>query len=170
MFCEGLEKGYIERDIIEIRSEWINKWKIFTPRANNIGTELSDDNFNIRIGEPGTICTESYIVIGADEDYGKSEAEALGKYLQTKFSRFLHSLAKGSQDATSKPTALSLYRIFRSNQILIGTCQIQKLINSYTRSINFHKRKLVISKKYKNNGVEIALLHFVRLTSITFWI
>lgn len=101
-FAKGWKKGYIERDIIEIRSEWINKWKIFTPRANNIGTELSDDNFNIRIGEPGTICTESYIVIGADEDYGKSEAEALGKYLQTKFSRFLHSLAKGSQDATSK--------------------------------------------------------------------
>lgn len=101
-YAKGWKKGYIEQDIVEIRSEWIDRWKVFTPRANNIGTELSDDNFNIRIGEPGTICTESYIVIGADSNYGKNEAEALGKYLQTKFSRFLHSLAKGSQDATSK--------------------------------------------------------------------
>lgn len=101
-YARGWKKGYIERDIVEIRPDWIDKWKIFTPRANNIGTELSDDNFNIRIGEPGTICTESYMVIGADNDYDKNEAEALGKYLQTKFSRFLHSLAKGSQDATSK--------------------------------------------------------------------
>lgn len=36
--------------------------EVFTPRANNIGTELADDNFNVRIGEPGTICTESYMV------------------------------------------------------------------------------------------------------------
>lgn len=101
-YARGWKKGYIERDIVEIRFDWIDQWKIFTPRANNIGTELSDDNFNIRIGGPGTICTESYIVIGADNAYEKNEAEALGKYLQTKFSRFLHSLAKGSQDATSK--------------------------------------------------------------------
>lgn len=25
-------------------TEWINKWKVFIPRANNIGTELNDDN------------------------------------------------------------------------------------------------------------------------------
>lgn len=101
-YAKGWKKGYIERDIVEMRPKWIDQWKVFTPRANNIGTELSDDNFNIRIGGPGTICTESYIVIGADSDYGKNEIEYLGRYLQTKFSRFLHSLAKGSQDATSK--------------------------------------------------------------------
>jgi len=101
-YARGWKKGYIERKIVKIRSEWIDQWKLFTPRANNIGTELSDDNFNIRIGEPGTICTESYMVIGVEEGFGKQEIEALGKYLQTKFSRFLHSLAKGSQDATAK--------------------------------------------------------------------
>lgn len=101
-YARGWKQGYVEREIVETRSEWIDEWKLFTPRANNIGTELSDDNFNIRIGEPGTICTESYMVIGAAEELGQQEIEALGKYLQTKFSRFLHSLAKGSQDATAK--------------------------------------------------------------------
>ena len=42
------------------------------------------------------------MVIGAEEGFTRQEIEALGKYLQTKFSRFLHSLAKGSQDATAK--------------------------------------------------------------------
>jgi len=101
-YARGWKKGYIEKEIVEVRSEWIDQWKLFTPRANNIGTELSDDNFNIRIGDPGTICTESYMVIGAEERFTRQEIEALGKYLQTKFSRFLHSLAKGSQDATAK--------------------------------------------------------------------
>lgn len=101
-YARGWKKGYIEKEIVEVRSEWIDRWKLFTPRANNIGTELSDDNFNIRIGGPGTICTESYMVIGAEEGFTRQEIEALGKYLQTKFSRFLHSLAKGSQDATAK--------------------------------------------------------------------
>ncbi len=101
-YARGWKKGYIEKEIVEVRSEWIDQWKLFTPRANNIGTELSDDNFNIRIGDPGTICTESYMVIGAEEGFTRQEIEALGKYLQTKFSRFLHSLAKGSQDATAK--------------------------------------------------------------------
>lgn len=101
-YARGWKKGYIEKEIVEVRSEWIDQWKLFTPRANNIGTELSDDNFNIRIGDPGTICTESYMVIGAEEGFKRQEIEALGKYLQTKFSRFLHSLAKGSQDATAK--------------------------------------------------------------------
>lgn len=52
--------GFVERSEIEVRPEWIDKWKVFTARANNIGTELKDDNFNTIIGNPGTICTETY--------------------------------------------------------------------------------------------------------------
>ena len=48
------------------------------------------------------ICTESYIVIGADMNLSEGEARNLADYLQTRFARFCHSLAKVSQDATSK--------------------------------------------------------------------
>ena len=91
--------GFVERSEIKNKTEWIDTWKVFTARANNIGTELNDDNFNTIIGEPGTICTETYIVIGADLDLDKKSANNLSNYLKTKFSRFLHSLAKSSQDA-----------------------------------------------------------------------
>jgi len=104
VICYGrrMEKGFIEREIISKRSQWIDKWKIITPRANNIGTELNDDNLNTHIGKPNTICTESYIVIGADLNLNEQSTNNLSKYLSTKFTRYLHSLAKGSQDATSK--------------------------------------------------------------------
>jgi hypothetical protein len=75
---------------------------VFTPRANNIGTELNDDNLNTFIGTPNTICTESYIVVGATLGLEKSSASNLCKYFTSKFARFQHSVGKASQDATSK--------------------------------------------------------------------
>ena len=101
-YGKGKKVGYIERDEVPVKQEWIDKYKVFTPRANNIGTELNDDNLNTFIGEPGTICTESYIVLGADLDLNKKSAKSLSKYFTTKFVRFLHGLAKSSQDASSK--------------------------------------------------------------------
>ena len=46
-----------------------------------------------------TICTETYLAIGADLDLDESLVKNLSSYLQTKFSRYLHSLAKTSHDA-----------------------------------------------------------------------
>ena len=43
-----------------------------------------------------TICTETYLAIGADLDLDESAVKNLSSYLQTKFSRYLHSLAKTS--------------------------------------------------------------------------
>ena len=51
----------------------------YTPRANNIGAELSDDNLNTFIGEQGTICTESYLVLGATLELDNFSAETLKK-------------------------------------------------------------------------------------------
>jgi len=101
-YGKGKQTGYLERDEITKNIEWIDKFKVFTPRANNIGTELNDDNLNSFIGKPNTICTESYLVIGADLSLSEHSAKNLTKYLTTKFARFLHSLGKASQDATSK--------------------------------------------------------------------
>ncbi|MDK2585015.1 Eco57I restriction-modification methylase domain-containing protein [Romboutsia sedimentorum] len=91
--------GYIECSDIKVRTEWIDKWKVYTARANNVGTELSDDNFNTIIGEPNTVCTETYIAIGVDLNLDENSVNNLSNYLQTKFSRYLHSLAKTSHDA-----------------------------------------------------------------------
>ena len=95
-------KGYIEKNNIKAHKEWIDKWKVYVPRANNIGTELNDDNLNSIVGEPNSVCTEAYIVIGAGKIDDENSAYNLCKYLTTKFARFLHKQAKASQDASSK--------------------------------------------------------------------
>jgi hypothetical protein len=101
-FGKGMKIGYMNKDDISTNAEWIDSYKVFTPRANNVGTELNDDNLNSFVGEPGTICTESYIAIGSELNLTNLSAKNLTIYLKTKFVRFLHSLAKASQDATSK--------------------------------------------------------------------
>ena len=101
-FGKGQIYGYVSKEFIKSHLEWVNQWKIFTPRANNIGTELNDDNLNCFIGKPQSVCTESYILIGIGMNLDEMTCRNISKYLTTKFARFMHSIAKASQDATAK--------------------------------------------------------------------
>lgn len=94
--------GYVERKEVTTNSDKIDSWKVFVPRANNIGTELNDDNQNSFSVGYATICTETFLVIGLSQNLNETKASTLAKYLQTKFARFLHSMAKISQDATRR--------------------------------------------------------------------
>ncbi len=94
--------GYVERAEVQSHPEWIDKWKVYVPESNNIGTELNDDNQNSFVGAPNTICTETYLVVGAELNLTQEKATHLCDYLKTKFARFLLSLAKISQHGTSK--------------------------------------------------------------------
>ena len=105
-FGKNGKKGYIERELITSHGEWLNKYKICTPRANNIGTELNDDNFNTFISEPNTVCTEAFIVIGANSNLTKDQAKNICLYTKTKFMRIMHSIAKASQDASRQTYCL----------------------------------------------------------------
>lgn len=104
IMCYGKSKkiGYVERDEITKNANWIDNYKVFAPYANNIGTELNDDNLNAFVGEPKTICTETYIVMGATLNLDLITSTNLVKYFFTKFARFMHSLPKVSQHGTSK--------------------------------------------------------------------
>ncbi|MDT2817540.1 Eco57I restriction-modification methylase domain-containing protein [Vagococcus lutrae] len=137
--------GYLERGDVVSKGEWIDKWKVFTARANNVGTELSDDNFNTIIGEPNTVCTETYLVIGADLELNGNSATNLSKYLQTKFSRYLHSLAKASQDATKNTYRFIPLQDFDSNKDI-----------DWSKSS--HEIDLQLYKKYRLDDDEIAFI------------
>lgn len=126
-YGKGKQTGYLEREEIIKNIEWIDKYKVFTPRANNIGTELNDDNLNTFIGKPNTICTESYIVIGVDLSLDEHSAKNLSQYLTTKFARFLHSLGKASQDATSKTYKFVPLQDFTANSDIDWTKSISEI-------------------------------------------
>lgn len=94
--------GYVEKEEVPSHSDWICRYKVYVPESNNIGTELNDDNQNAFVGEPDTICTETFLVIGADLELNNASAINLSNYLKTRFARFLLSLAKISQHGTAK--------------------------------------------------------------------
>ncbi|MBR8463141.1 Eco57I restriction-modification methylase domain-containing protein [Campylobacter sp. faydin G-24] len=100
--CYGKSQkvGYIEENLILNNKEWINTWKVYTPYANNIGTELKDDNQNSFVGEPNSVCTETFLTIGAEAELTEFSSINLSLYLKTKFARYLHFLAKISQHGT----------------------------------------------------------------------
>lgn len=100
--AKARKKGFIEKSLVKNNLEWLDKWKVFIPRANNIGTELSDDNLNAFIAKPNTICTEAYISIGGNENLDESAANNIVKYLRTNFARFMHKQGKASHDASRK--------------------------------------------------------------------
>lgn len=126
-YGRGQVTGYVEREEVTVRPEWIDKWKVFTPRANNIGTELPDDNLNSFVGRPGTICTESYLVIGADLDLDETSASNLSKYLTTKFARYLHGLAKSSHDATARTYRFVPIQDFSSNSDIDWSVSVSEI-------------------------------------------
>lgn len=102
--CYGKARavGFVEKEDIPSHTEWIDCWKVFMPYANNIGTELNDDNQNTFIGEPKSVCTETFLAVGIEDNLDEAQCTNLSKYLRTKFARFLLSLAKISQHGTSK--------------------------------------------------------------------
>lgn len=104
IICYGKAKarGFIERSSVLSHAEWIDTWKVYMPYANNIGTELNDDNQNTFIGEPGSCCTETFLSVGHTLGLSETTAKNLSNYMRTKFARFLLSLAKISQHGTSK--------------------------------------------------------------------
>lgn len=90
-----LDKGYIITKNVEL----IDQWKIYTPKAIGTGDGLSDYVKPI-IGEPYSICTETYVAIGPFET--EQIAKNVCSYINTKFFHFLLTLKKNTQDALAK--------------------------------------------------------------------
>lgn len=93
--------AFIKRSRIERNKEWVSKFKIYISKAYNAGDDFPHQILNKPIlGGKDTCCSETYILIGPFDK--KEESINVKSYIQTKFFRFLVSLRKISQDATSK--------------------------------------------------------------------
>jgi len=96
--------GYAARGDITTSTELIDKWKIYVGRAAP-GTG-NRDTYPHRIlstpfiGEPGSICSETYLCIGPFDT--QAEAESAISYLTCRLTRLLILLHKPSQDTTRK--------------------------------------------------------------------
>ncbi len=97
-------KGYTPRCSITTGTDLIDQWKVYVGRAAP-GTG-NRDTYPHRIistpfiGEPGSICSETYLCIGPFES--KIQAESALSYLSCRLTRLLILLHKPSQDTTRK--------------------------------------------------------------------
>lgn len=92
-------RGAMKREAITKNAQLIDVWKLFLPVAGS-GRERERSGVDIVlgppiIGEPGSVCTQTYLVAGPLNS--KDEAESVESYLQTRLARFLVSLRKPAQ-------------------------------------------------------------------------
>ena len=89
---------WVERSEIPTSVEWIDKWKVLMTRVQGTSAAVETKFLSKPIiAEPGTACTESYVVAGLFDS--EAEAKNYASYLRTRFARFLVSLRKSTQDA-----------------------------------------------------------------------
>ena len=75
-------------------------WKVFIPAAGGSGTDeiILGKPF---IGEPGSVCSQTFLVIGYDpqkHNFTETQCKNIIKYIQTKFFRYLVSIKKKTQN------------------------------------------------------------------------
>ena len=93
--------GWVEKDKIEKNKNLINTWKVYTSAAAEGGGTFPNKIMSIMFtGEPGTVCTETYLMIGPLKD--KTEADNTVAYMRTRMFRFLVMLRKPSQHLKSE--------------------------------------------------------------------
>jgi site-specific DNA-methyltransferase (adenine-specific) len=90
--------GWVERSEIAVNTEWVDEWKVLMTRIQGTSAAVETKFLSKpTIAEPGTVCTETYLVAGHFDT--EAEATNYAKYLRTRFVRFLVSLRKSTQDA-----------------------------------------------------------------------
>lgn len=92
-------QGYIDSKKVLRGIEFIEKWKVYVPEAVGTGDTRTDVLKPI-LGEPGSICTETYVMNGPWKN--KEEAENVISYINTKFFHFMLGIKKITQHTTIK--------------------------------------------------------------------
>ena len=92
--------GYVKKDAVVQNLKWINRYKVLITAAYGAGEDFPHQIINKPfISEPGSCCTETYLVIGPFES--KKKCENVISYIRTKFFRFLVLLRKNTQHASA---------------------------------------------------------------------
>lgn len=92
--------GYISATQIEKNHEWVDKNKVFISAAYNAGDAYPHQIIGRPIlGERGSACTETYVVIGPFKS--ERATQNVMSYIRTRFFRFLVMLKKTSQHAAA---------------------------------------------------------------------
>ena len=99
--------AWIKETDIPKNKHTLNKHKVFIPKANGSFGEDAPVLGVPFYGEPGSVCSQTYLYIGNyhpdDVDITENECKNIISYIKTKFFRYMVSIKKNTQDA---PTAV----------------------------------------------------------------
>ncbi|WP_137871268.1 Eco57I restriction-modification methylase domain-containing protein [Sphingopyxis sp. 2PD] len=91
--------SWIERADITTNPQWVDDWKVLMTAVQGTSAAVETKFLSKPIiAEPGTACTETYLVAGHFDS--EAAARSYAGYLRTRFVRFLVSLRKVTQHAT----------------------------------------------------------------------
>lgn len=91
--------SWVERSAITVNHAWIDDWKVLMTAVQGTSAAVETKFLSKPIiAEPGTACTETYLVAGHFDN--EKIATNYASYLRTRFVRFLVSLRKATQHAT----------------------------------------------------------------------
>jgi hypothetical protein len=136
--------GYVSESQISQNKSWVSRYKVYVSMA--YGERISSSYWVLGkpfLGEPGTCCSETYLVIGPTNS--KKESTNIMSYMRTRFFRFLVLLNKPTQHATSKVYSFVPIQDFKTewtDEILFGKYKlnsaeisfIEKMIRPMTSS------------------------------------
>ena len=136
---------YIEPSLVEYNN-YINKFKLLIPKSNGSGT-FGETISNPIIGIPNLISTDTFISIGPVKN--EFEANALLKYVKTKFLRAMLGIKKATQDNPRSTWRMVPLQDFTQNSDINWTKSVsdidQQLYKKYDLSddeINFIETKV----------------------------
>ena len=91
--------GFISKEQVGRNDEWIDKYLVITAKASPGGDDYPHSIISApKISEPGSVCTETFLVIGVFDT--QQEAENLISYMRTRFFRFMMFLVRNGQNLT----------------------------------------------------------------------
>lgn len=93
--------SYVEQQNITQNLDWVDRYKVYISAAYGAGESFPHQILNKPfIGDRGTCCTETYLVIGPFDS--EKESEHVIKYIKTLFFRFMVLMVKNTQHASKK--------------------------------------------------------------------
>lgn len=129
---------YIRSDYVTNNTNF-KKWKVFIPKANGSGA-LGETLSKPLIGKPFVGNTQTFISIGNfNSEY---EAQALMKYIKTKFARVMLGILKITQDNTRTRWRLVPMQDFTSNSDIDWQKSIHEIDQQLYKKYDFSNEEI----------------------------
>lgn len=142
-------QAYINIDDIPKNTQAILKNKVYIPAAGGSGNDkhvLGKPFY----GESGSVCSQTYLVIGYDHELSEEECNNIIKYIKTQFFRYLVSIKKKTQNGPKMVYQFVPMQNFSNKSDINWKESIECINNQLFRKYKLNEDEI----KYINDNIE----------------